>query len=30
MTDNAWADTKNTTLAGLLTDNAIRHIRIRP
>ena len=30
MTDNAWAYTKNTTLAALLADNAIRHIRIRP
>jgi transposase InsO family protein len=30
MTDNAWAYTKNKTLATLLADNHIRHIRIRP
>jgi len=30
MTDNAWAYTKNTTLAKLLAGHGIRHIRIRP
>ena len=30
MSDNAWAYTKNTTLAQLLADNHIHHITIRP
>ena len=30
MTDNAFAYTKNTSLAALLADNQIRHLTARP